>query len=114
MPRRDRKARRRSASPSPVPVAISLPRGASLCALGVFVAVFAVYLLTIIPTVVDQDSGELVAVAHGLGVAHPTGYPLWTLLARAFDFLPVGHTSAYRVALLSAVSAAGAAALVCW
>ena len=63
---------------------------------------------------VDQDSGELVAAAHVLGIAHPTGYPLWTLLGRAFDLLPLGYTSAYRIALLSAVSAAGAAAVLCW
>jgi len=64
-------------------------------AAAVFLAVLAVYLFTICPTVIDQ-------------------YPLWTLLARACDFLPVGHTSAYRVALLSAVSGAAAAALLAW
>ncbi len=89
-------------------------RAARLCALGVCAAIFTVYLLTITPTVGDQDSGELVAAAHVLGIPHPTGYPLWTVLARGFDVLPVGHTSAYRVALLSAVATAGAAALVCW
>ena len=81
-------------------------------AAGVFVLLFLIYLATLMPTVVDQDSGELVAAAHVLGIPHPTGYPLWALLGRAFDFLPVGHTSAYRVALLSAVCAAAAGALV--
>lgn len=33
------------------------------------------------PGVTFEDAGELVAVAHGFGVAHPPGYPLWTLLA---------------------------------
>jgi len=61
---------------------------------------------------VDQDSGELVAAAHVLGIAHPTGYPLWVLLGRGFDFLPVGGTSAYRVGLLSAVSTAAAGGIV--
>ena len=77
-------------------------------------AVLAAYLMTICPTVIGQDSGELVSAAHVLGIPHPTGYPLWTMLARAFDFLPVGHTSAYRIALLSAVSAAAAAGLLTW
>ena len=81
-------------------------------AAGVFVVLLAVYHATLIPTVVDQDSGELVAAAHVLGIPHPTGYPLWVLLGRAFDFLPVGGTSAYRVALLSAVSTAVAGAIV--
>ena len=90
------------------------PRAVAICAVGVFAASLAVYLCTIIPTAIDQDSGELVAAAHVLGITHPTGYPLWTMLGRAFDLLPIGHTSAYRVALLSAVSAAAAAAVVCW
>ncbi len=80
--------------------------------ISVSVLTFIVYHATLIPTVVDQDSGELVAAVHVLGVAHPTGYPLWVLLGRLFDFLPVGGTSAYRVALLSAVCAAAAAGIV--
>ena len=88
-------------------------RGAAAAAVAVvFVLLFLIYLATLMPTVVDQDSGELVAAAHVLGIPHPTGYPLWALLGRAFDFLPVGHTSAYRIALLSAVCAAAAGALV--
>jgi hypothetical protein len=83
-----------------------------LGAAGVFVVLLAVYHATLIPTVVDQDSGELVAAAHVLGIPHPTGYPLWALLGRAFDYLPVGGTSAYRVAMLSAVSTAAAGAIV--
>jgi len=112
VPRRCRKSKLKTVVE--VPVRQAPPRGGNWCALAVFVVVLVVYLVTIIPTAVDEDSGELVAAAHVLGIAHPTGYPLWTLLARAFDFLPVGHTSAYRVALLSAVSAAAAAALIAW
>lgn len=90
------------------------PRLALLCSLAVAVVVLLVYLRTLIPTAVDQDSGELVAAAHTLGIAHPTGYPLWTLLGRLCDLLPVGHTSAYRVALASALPAAAASGIVCW
>ena len=114
MPRRGRRARKKGAQPQGEAASRVPPRAAALCSVGVFAAVTAIYLLTVIPTAVDQDSGELVAAAHVLGVAHPTGYPLWTLLGRLFDFLPLGHTSAYRVALLSVVSAAAASALVCW
>ena len=87
-------------------------RTVMLGAAGVVVVLLAVYHATLIPTVIDQDSGELVAAAHVLGIPHPTGYPLWALLGRAFDCLPVGGTSAYRVALLSAVSTAAAGAIV--
>ncbi len=43
-----------------------------------------VYFLTSAPTITwvhnSQDSGELASVAATLGIAHPTGYPLYTLL----------------------------------
>ncbi len=116
MPRKHKLATRKRAvvAPTPPPPASVSPRVRWLCAAGVFAAVLVVYLFTIIPTVVDQDSGELVSAAHVLGIAHPTGYPFWTLLGHLFDVLPLGHTSAYRVALLSAVSAAAAAGVITW
>ena len=95
-------------------VAAAARRKLALVLAGVFLVVFMVYAATLMPTVVDQDSGELAAASHVLGVPHPTGYPLWALLGRAFDLLPVGRTSAYRVALLSAACAAAASALVAW
>lgn len=61
---------------------------------------------------VGGDSGELVAVGATLGVAHPPGYPLYTLLAKLFTFLPWGE-EAHRVNLLSAVCGAGAVGLLC-
>lgn len=80
--------------------------------LAVFLILLLIYVWTLLPTMVDQDSGELVAAVHVQGIPHPTGYPLWLLLGRAFDYLPVGHTSAYRVALASAVPTAAAGAVV--
>ena len=44
--------------------------------------VFLLYLATTCPTVYFGDSGELIAAADSLGVAHPPGYPLYTLLGR--------------------------------
>ena len=41
----------------------------------------AVYFYTAMPNVGLLDSGEFVAAAQHFGVPHPTGYPLWTLLA---------------------------------
>lgn len=52
--------------------------------------VFIVYLLTLGPGVGSVDSGELAAVAHTLGIAHPTGYPLFTLLGWCVSRLPLG------------------------
>lgn len=45
---------------------------------------FAVYVLSLGPSVGLEDSGELVAAADGLGVPHPPGYPLWTLISWCF------------------------------
>ena len=78
-------------------------------AVGVSAAAFAVYLITLAPSLTNAnhgtDGGDLIAAARVLGVPHPTGYPTYTLLAWLFTHLPVG-TIAYRVNLLSAACAA--------
>jgi len=78
-----------------------------------FVGLFALYVATLAPSVMGGDSGELTAAALTGGVPHPPGYPLFALLARLFAALPLGHSPAWRVNLLSAASTAAAAALVC-
>ena len=49
------------------------------------------------------DGGDLIAAAATGGVAHPTGYPTYLLIARLFQFLPIGSL-AFRTNLLSAVA----------
>ena len=72
-----------------------------------------IYLATLAPTVTGEDSGELIAAAYEGGVAHPPGYPLWTMLAwLAIKLLPFGSV-AYRANLLSALLASAAAAVLC-
>lgn len=46
------------------------------------------------------DSGELVVVCATLGIAHPTGYPLYTLLGRLFSLLPL-QNAIFKVNLMS-------------
>ena len=70
----------------------------------------AVYAYTAAPTVTFKDSGELIVAALHWGVPHPTGYPLWTLLAGLFSLLPLGP-GAWEVNLFSGVCAAAAVAL---
>ena len=41
----------------------------------VFLTTIAVYLRTLPPTVTGEDSGEFVAAAYTMGIAHPPGYP---------------------------------------
>ena len=55
-------------------------------ALGCCIAVL--YLLTVAPGVQYTDSGELAAACATFGVAHPTGYPLFTLLGHVWTLLP--------------------------
>jgi len=84
-------------------------------ALLLFVTCFACYRLTLAPTITWKhdgvDSGDLITAAHTLGVAHPPGYPLFTLLGKLFALLPIGET-AYRVNLMSAVLAASTVSLL--
>ncbi|MFC1463035.1 DUF2723 domain-containing protein, partial [Verrucomicrobiota bacterium] len=49
-----------------------------------FALAFAVYLYTVAPTVTLEDSGEMAVAADYLGVPHPPGYPLWTVLSWLF------------------------------
>ena len=83
-----------------------------LAAAVVGVAVGVLYTATATPTVTDRflgsDGGELTATALSGGVAHPSGYPTYLLLARVALLLPF-REPAGRLALLSALSGAVAA-----
>ncbi|MBK6291190.1 MAG: DUF2723 domain-containing protein [Ignavibacteria bacterium] len=52
--------------------------------------VFATYVLTMAPGLMYTDSGELAAACTTLGVAHPTGYPLFTLLGHVWTMMSWG------------------------
>lgn len=79
----------------------------------VFVAAFAVYLRTLHSGLPGPDSGELITVAHGLGVGHPPGYPIYTLLAHGFGLLVPWGVYAWKINLLSALLHAAAAGMLC-
>ena len=67
----------------------------------IFCIVFSVYLFTLAPTVFIEDSGELITATTQLGIAHPPGYPLYTILGKFFSLIPVGSL-AWRVNMMSA------------
>ncbi len=77
-----------------------------------FVAALALYLKTLSPTVYTFDSAELAAGVYSLGLVHPTGYPLYLVLAKLFTLLVPFGDIAYRVNLFSAVCAALALAVL--
>ena len=84
----------------------------------VLVVTFGVYFYTLAPTVTLEDSGELAVASDYLGVPHPPGYPIWTLLTWFFQWVfhwvsYHGHPNpSWSVGLASAVSGAFACALL--
>ena len=88
---------------------------AILLTVGVTITAFMVYLPTVAPSISWQnggtDSGELAAAVATLGIPHPPGYPTYVLLGWGWSGLPLGGDLAYRLNLLSAMSAAVAAGL---
>ena len=67
---------------------------------------FLLYLPTLSSAVLLEDDGFLIGVGHNLGVAHPPGYPLYTLLLWAFMKLPFFATPALAGHTFSAVLSA--------
>ena len=86
------------------------PPPALVPALAAGVGAFLTYAPTL-NSITAGDSGELLNAAANWSVAHPPGYPLWTLLVGGllrFPGLPAPEDSASRAAVLSLFSASGA------
>ncbi len=79
----------------------------------VFIAALALYLFCLPPSITrGGDCGELVSASYLLGIAHPTGYPLYCLLGRLWALVfPFGEV-AFRYSVFSALCAAAACAVV--
>ena len=77
-----------------------------------FLLAFGVYLRGLAPTVASifDDSLEFPLVVHRLAIAHPTGYPLFTLLGKLVSLLAPQHT-AFLLNLMTALFGALAVAL---
>ena len=70
---------------------------------------FAFYLASAYPTLsCYRDSGDMAASALTLGIAHPPGYPLFTLSAKAWLAVFRLGNVAYRLHVFSALLGAGA------
>lgn len=73
-------------------------------AAAVALAAFLLYLGGIAPTVTyTGDCGELISASYRLGIAHPSGYPLYCLLGRTFASLIPFNEPGWRYNLLSAL-----------
>ncbi|MDI6781284.1 MAG: DUF2723 domain-containing protein [bacterium] len=77
----------------------------------IFLGVLGCYLHLLPPTVTFSDSGDFIVCAYTLGIAHPTGYPTWTMLGHILTWLPLSNIG-MRVTLLSCISGALAVMLI--
>eukprot|EP01038_Epipyxis_sp_PR26KG_P006208 gene6208-8552_t len=75
--------------------------------------VFGVYYNTLAPSIAGGDSGELVAEGCSLGIAHPPGYPLFTLISHAISIFHIRNV-AYGMNIFCALCTVLAALLICY
>ncbi len=76
----------------------------SLVAGFILAAIFlALYLFTISPDILPADNGEFQLVATELGIAHPPGFSLYTMLAHLMTRLSFGASPAFMVNLFSVI-----------
>lgn len=73
-----------------------------------FVLPFVIYIFTMIQGIAFTDSGELAGACVSLGVAHPTGYPLFIIFGHLWSMLPLPFSMIIKMnmfaAFLTAVS----------
>ncbi len=81
---------------------MKINKNAVFCSI-IFLTTLFVYILTLARSVSFTDSGELAAVASTLGVAHPTGYPLFTILGYLWTLLPFPLSQIVKLNVLSAI-----------
>jgi|GEM_PF-696448 tetratricopeptide (TPR) repeat protein len=70
----------------------------------VLAAIAFIYLFTMNPCFKNNDSPETSAAAYFLGIGHPPGYPLFSMAAKIFTYIPLGNV-AFRVNFFSALLA---------
>ncbi len=91
-------------------------RATAVSALGVGLATFGFYVLTLAPGLTwsnaAADGGDLLAAAFTWGIPHPTGYPTYLILLRGFAVIAPLGDEAFRGNLMSAAFAAAAVSLL--
>ncbi len=76
-----------------------------------FAVVMVIYYATLAPTTAFWDTSEYIAAAKVLGIPHPPGNPLFTVMAHAWGLLPLAADYARRINLFAAVTSAAGAGL---
>ncbi|MGE5760200.1 MAG: DUF2723 domain-containing protein [Gemmatimonadota bacterium] len=71
--------------------------------------ILALYVATLAPTTQFWDAPEYMAAAHALGIPHPPGNPLFSLMAHVWGLLPLAADYGARINLFAAATSAAAA-----
>lgn len=78
-----------------------------------FAIIFVVYLMTVAPTISFWDSAEFITCAFTMGIPHPPGSPLLSLIGRVMSILPFYDFRgsgfehiAYRINLINVITGA--------
>src|SRR2546426_462057 len=101
----------RVVSEGPVPIGVP-DRPPYPMAAAVVLGTLLLYVATLAPTTQFWDTSEYIAAAYVLGIPHPPGNPLFTLLAHVWGLIPWAHGYAMRINFFAAVTSALAAG--CW
>jgi hypothetical protein len=89
----------------------------SIWAAGMLAAIASLllYWITLAPTMLHIDCGELAAAQTLLGIAHATGYPLFTLLGYLFVKIPIFDRPIVQLNFLAALwTASGIGLITAW
>lgn len=68
--------------------------------------IFALYLVTLMPSTAMWDTSEYITAAYVLGIPHPPGNPFFVLLGHVFSILPIAPTVAQRINIMAALTSA--------
>jgi hypothetical protein len=70
------------------------------------IAQIVIHALTLAPGITKADSGDVATAVTELGVMHPTGYPLYTMLAHAFTRLPLAAEPVVEIEIFNTLISA--------
>lgn len=87
--------------------------GSTICMAASFVAPLVTFMCSAAHEPASWDTAELQGVPYILGIAHPTGFPLYTMLGYVFSHVFVFGSVAYRLNVFSGLCVS-VAALCCY
>ncbi|MFH1368817.1 MAG: DUF2723 domain-containing protein [Elusimicrobiota bacterium] len=78
----------------------------------IFIITFSAYLYTTVPSLTEDDSGELAGVGATLGIGHSPGYPFYSLAGKITNtVIPLGNP-VYRINFMNGMFISAAASII--